>query len=55
MRNDTLTVDEGVEDNTQICVTLNITGGGTVECQLTAVLDTIEGSAGRSTFHVSAF
>ena len=55
MRNDTLTVDEGVKDNTQICITLNITGGGIVGRPLTVILGTIAGSASMPTFYVSSF
>ena len=46
MRDGTLTVDEGVEDGSQeICLTLDITGGGSVQCQLTVTLDTTAGTA----------
>ena len=45
MREETVTVDEGVEDNTQICLTLNITGKGIVQCNLTVLLGTATGTA----------
>ena len=46
MRNGALTVDEGVEDGTEeICLTLDITGGGSVRCPLTVTLDTTAGTA----------
>ena len=46
MRDGTLTVDEGVEDGTQqICLTLDITGGGSVQCPLTVTLGTTAGTA----------
>ena len=39
-------MDEGVEDGSQeICLTLDITGGGSVQCQLTVTLDTTAGTA----------
>ena len=48
MRDPTLTVDEGVEDNTQdICLTLDILGGGSVQCELSVTLATIAGTASK--------
>ena len=52
MRDHELTVDEGVEDNTEvICMTLDIVGGGSVECELTVGLSPAEGTASMSYFH----
>ena len=49
MRNGTLAVDEGVEDNMrEICMVLDITGGGSVTSELTVELFTIEGTASES-------
>ena len=48
MRDPTLTVDEGVEDNMQdICLTLDIAGGGSVQCELTVTLFTTAGTASK--------
>ena len=47
MRDPTLAVDEGVENDTQeICLTLDIAGGGSVQCELTVTLSTTAGTAG---------
>ena len=52
LRDHELTVDEGVEDNTEvICMTLDIVGGGSVECELTVGLSPAEGTASMSYFH----
>lgn len=45
MTDDTLAVDEGVEDNVQdICVTLDAPGA-VVECELTVEISPIDGTA----------
>ena len=49
MRDGILAVDEGVEDNMrEICMVLDITGGGSVTRELTIELVTIEGTASES-------
>ena len=56
MRDESLTVDEGVEDNTQdICLTLDIQGGGSVDCELTVAFDTIDGTASMTFFESVLF
>ena len=50
MRNDTVTVDEGVDNNTQICLTVTSIGGSIVQCPLIVTLGTIEGTASMSIF-----
>lgn len=48
LSNATLEVDEGVADDTNtLCVTLDITGGGTVQCELTVTLGTSAGTASK--------
>ena len=53
MLDTTLTVDEGVEDNSEmICVILTIDSGGIVECELEVSLYPISGTAGKSEFEL---
>ena len=52
MRDIALSVDEGVEANTrELCMVLDIAGGGTVECELTVELVPNEGTASMSLPH----
>ena len=46
MRDPTLSVDEGVEANMQsLYVIIDIPGGGVVECELTASVSPMDGTA----------
>ena len=53
MLNQHMTVDEGVEDNSEmICVILTIDSGGIVECELEVSLYPTSGTAGKSQFQL---
>ena len=50
MRDTTLSVDEGIDANVEyLCVVIEIPGGGVVECELTATVSPVAGTASMHT------